>query len=148
MSIVPGRDVPAVPDEWVDAVNKAINDAYHEDLCMCDGWPDACASGYQSDRWDLGVSLTIAVGVLEPLLRERVAAEVAAAQSDPPRLEWANRMERGGQSAVMPVGPANEGGGERLARHRLRYAWYTALLRRTVTFGPWVEVPADNAGLP
>ncbi len=75
MSIVPGRDVPAVLGEWVDAVNAAINDANHEDLCMCDGWPDACASGYQSDRWDLGVSLTIAVGVLEPLIRERIAAE-------------------------------------------------------------------------
>jgi excisionase family DNA binding protein len=75
MSIVPGRDVPAVPDAWIDAVNAAINDAHHEDLCMCDSWPGACASGYQSDRWDLGVSLTIAVGVLEPLIRERIAAE-------------------------------------------------------------------------
>lgn len=78
MSIVPGRDIPAVPDEWVDAVNKAINDANHEDLCACDGWPEACASGYQSDRWDLGVSLTIAVGVLEPLIRDRVIAELQA----------------------------------------------------------------------
>lgn len=77
MAIVPGRDVPTVLGEWTDAVNKAINDAYHEDLCLCDGWPDACASGYQADRWDLGVSLDIAVGVLEPLIRERIAAETA-----------------------------------------------------------------------
>lgn len=86
MSIVPGRDVPAVPEEWTDAVNKAINDAYHEDLCMCDGWPEACASGYQSDRWDLGVSLDIAVGVLEPLIRDRIAAEsTIAARPKAPR---------------------------------------------------------------
>jgi len=86
MSIVPGRDVPAVPEEWTEAVNKAINDAYHEDLCLCDGWPDACASGYKADQWDLGVSLTIAVGVLAPLIRalesergdhwKRVATEI------------------------------------------------------------------------
>jgi excisionase family DNA binding protein len=75
MSIVPGRDVPAVPEEWTDAVNAAINDAYHEDLCMCDGWPAACASRYKAGQWDLGVDLTIAVGVLEPLIRERIAAE-------------------------------------------------------------------------
>jgi hypothetical protein len=85
MSIVPGRDVPAVLGEWVDAVNAAINNANHEDLCLCDGWPDACVSGYQSDRWDLGVSLTIAVGVLEPRIRERVAAEAKAARPRAPR---------------------------------------------------------------
>ena len=75
MSIVPGRDVPAVPDEWVDAVNARINDENHEDLCMCDGWPDACASGYKPGLWDIGVDLHIAVGVLEPLIRERIAVE-------------------------------------------------------------------------
>jgi hypothetical protein len=74
MSIVPGRDVAAVPDEWVDAVNKAINDANHEDLCHCDGWPEGCSS-YRPGLWDLGVSLDIAVGVLEPLIRARIAAE-------------------------------------------------------------------------
>lgn len=74
MSIVPGRDVPAVPEAWVDAVNKAINDAMHEDLCNCDGWPEACRS-YNPGTWDTGVSLDIAVGVLEPLIRDRIAAE-------------------------------------------------------------------------
>lgn len=77
MSIVPGRDVPAVPAEWVDAVNKAINDANHDDLCMCDGWPDACRY-YKPGQWDLGVSLDIAVGVLEPLIRERIMIETRA----------------------------------------------------------------------
>ena len=76
VSVVPGRDVPAVPDEWVDAVNKAINDAMHEDLCNCRAWPDGCAS-YKPGTWDTGVSLDIAVGVLEPLIRERHAEELA-----------------------------------------------------------------------
>lgn len=74
MSIVPGRDVPEVPEEWVDAVNKRINDENHRDLCACDGWPDACSS-YKPGLWDLGVSLDIAVGVLEPLIRDRIATE-------------------------------------------------------------------------
>jgi len=70
VSIVPGRDVPEVPQEWVDAVNKAVNDANHEDLCHCDAWPDACKY-YRAGQWDIGVDLDIAVGVLAPLIRER-----------------------------------------------------------------------------
>ena len=77
MSIVPGRDVPAVPQEWVDAVNKRINDENHLDLCACDGWPEACCS-YKPGLWDLGVSLDIAIGVLEPLIRDRLIAEMQA----------------------------------------------------------------------
>jgi hypothetical protein len=90
VSIVPGRDVPAVPEEWVDAVNKRINDENHDDLCACDGWPDACRH-YKPGLWDLGVSLDIAVGVLEPLIRERIAPELALARSL--RLEWPSIRE-------------------------------------------------------
>jgi hypothetical protein len=68
-------------------------------------------------------------------------AEELAAELDPLRFEWANRLERGGHIEILPAGPVAEGGGEQLARHRMRYDWYTALLRRTVTYGPWVEVP-------
>lgn len=77
MSIVPGRDVPEVPQAWVDAVNKAINDANHDDLCGCAAWPDACRH-YKPGQWDIGVDLDIAVGVLEPLIRERIANEIGA----------------------------------------------------------------------
>ena len=80
MSIVPGRDVPDVPQECVDAVNKAVNDANHDDLCMCDAWPDACKY-YKPGQWDLGVDLTIAVGALAPLIRAQVGVELAAARS-------------------------------------------------------------------
>ena len=75
MSIVPGRDVPEVPQEWVDAVNKAVNDANHEDLCMCAAWPDACRY-YKPGQWDIGVDLTIAVGALAPLIEQERAGQV------------------------------------------------------------------------
>lgn len=80
MSIVPGRDVPEVPQEWVDAVNEAVNDANHDDLCACHLWPDACPY-YKPGQWDIGVDLTIAVGALAPLIRAQVGAELAAARS-------------------------------------------------------------------
>lgn len=69
MSIVPGRDVPAVPQAWVDAVNQAINDANHDDLCGCRAWPDGC-DNYKPGQWDIGVDLHIAVGALAPFMRE------------------------------------------------------------------------------
>lgn len=70
-----------------------------------------------------------------------------AAGSEPPRVEWANRLELpDGHSELHEVGPVREGGGERMARQRMQYAWYTALLKRTVTYGPWVEVPVEEGG--
>jgi hypothetical protein len=71
MSIVPGRDVPEVPQAWVDAVNQAINDANHEDLCSSFHDLAECDS-YRPGTWDIGVDLTIAVGVLDPLIRKQV----------------------------------------------------------------------------
>lgn len=80
MSIVPGRDVPEVPQAWVDAVNKSVNDANHDDLCGCRLWPDAYPY-YKPGQWDIGVDLTIAVGALTPLIRAQIGAELAAARS-------------------------------------------------------------------
>lgn len=58
--------------------------------------------------------------------------------------EWANVLEHNGQAEIMPTGPAVEGGGEKLARYRMRHGWHTALLRREVKYGPWVEVAAEE----
>lgn len=77
MSIVPGRDIPAAPQEWVDAVNERVNDENHADLCGCDAWPAHCASGYKPGTWDDGVALHIAVQVLDPLIREQIASETS-----------------------------------------------------------------------
>lgn len=71
-------------------------------------------------------------------------AEELPAESDPPRTEWANRLEHDGRREVVPVGPEREGGGEAFARRRLENPWHTALLRRTVSYGPWVEVPTES----
>jgi hypothetical protein len=74
-------------------------------------------------------------------------AEELAAQSDPPRIEWANRscrLERDGQPEIVSAGPLAEGGGEPLARRRMEFPWFTAVLQRTVTFGSWVEAPRET----
>lgn len=67
-----------------------------------------------------------------------------ATESEPPRVEWANRLELRGESEIVPAGPTREGGGEEGARKRMQFPWHTALLKRTVTYGPWVEVPVDS----
>jgi hypothetical protein len=77
MSIVPGRDIPEAPEAWVDAVNERINDENHDDLCACDAWPANCKH-YQPGQWDQGSAIHIAVAVLEPLIRARIAAEITA----------------------------------------------------------------------
>lgn len=75
MSIVPGRDVPEVPQAWVDAVNKAVNDANHDDLCSSFHALADCDS-YRPGQWDIGVDLTIAVGALAPLIERERAGRV------------------------------------------------------------------------
>jgi len=78
VSIVPGRDIPEVPQAWVGAVNEAVNDANHEDLCSSLHGLAECDS-YRPGQWDIGVDLTIAVGVLDPLIRRRIAGEFTEA---------------------------------------------------------------------
>lgn len=73
-------------------------------------------------------------------------AEDLAAESEPSRTEWANRLELRGESEVIPVGPKREGGGEEGARKRMQFPWHTALLKRTVSYGPWVDVPVEKEG--
>ncbi len=104
MSIVPGRDVPEVPQEWVDAVNKAVNDANHKDLCHCDAWPDACPY-YKPGQWDIGVDLDIAVGALEPLIRDRIKTDARK-----PNVATVTRQ-------LKAAGHQKTGWDERLRRH-------------------------------
>ena len=101
--------------------------------------------------WKLGQGMD---ALLLPLFRAALVAITKdlrlgelAPESEPPRTEWANRLELpDGHSELHEAGPVREGGGERMARQRMQYAWYTALLKRTVTYGPWVEVPVEEAG--
>ncbi|MCX4703931.1 hypothetical protein [Streptomyces sp. NBC_01373] len=54
----PGSE-PLSPEQ-VEALaaagNRAVNDAVHEDLCMCDAWPEKCLSsgGFFQGYWDVG----------------------------------------------------------------------------------------------
>jgi hypothetical protein len=62
-------------------------------------------------------------------------------RQDPPRVEWATRMRwpsDGSEEIGHPIG-------ESLARSRATDCpkLHVALLRRMVTYGPWVEVPVD-----
>ena len=56
-----------------DAGNRAVNDAAHEDLCMCDGWPEKCSSsgGYFQGYWDMGGLETAIPAVLASWERMR-----------------------------------------------------------------------------
>jgi hypothetical protein len=85
-----------------------------------------------------------ATALLAHSLTLDMLAQELAAESEPPRIEWANRscrFERDGQPEIASAGPLAEGGGEPLARRRMEFPWFTAVLQRTVTFGPWVEAP-------
>ena len=83
-------------------------------------------------------------GVVEALAAEIEKLTPPAAtedgRQDPPRVEWGVQLAtRDGSFDVSRSG-------EWLARERMRYGLPTmlALVRRTVTYGPWVEVPADT----
>lgn len=55
MTDTPPPSLPADLLEKLAAVgNKAVNDHWHEDLCMCDTWPEKCLSSgnYFFGTWD------------------------------------------------------------------------------------------------
>ncbi len=56
------------------------------------------------------------------------------------RHEWATEIN--GQRDPEQLDPTTEAS----ARSRMQYPWHTALVRREVRYGPWVEVPVDDAG--
>jgi len=77
-----------VPEAWLDAVNARLGVLHHADMCGCDGWPEACEN-YKPGDWDASpTALLVAAVVLEPLIRERDAAELELAR--PLRLEWSS----------------------------------------------------------
>ena len=54
------------------------------------------------------------------------------------RYEWGGVLELQGETEIS--GPASE----KMARGWAKQPWYTALLRRTVVTGPWVEVASEK----
>lgn len=106
MPVGPASVVPVTLSEaQIDALsavgNRAVNDANHEDLCMCDAWPKACVSSgnYFQGYWDSAALDTAIPAVLAlwesmrggelELLRARVAElETGIAWRDAERERW------------------------------------------------------------
>jgi hypothetical protein len=66
-------------DALVDAGDRVVNDANHQDLCACDGWPTECRH-YVDGQWDTGAlafAIPAIVGLWE-VMRAAAAAEATA----------------------------------------------------------------------
>ncbi|WP_435111631.1 hypothetical protein [Nocardiopsis synnemataformans] len=48
------KDTPNLLAEAAQAAERAVADHHHEDLCDCDHWPKACATGYTPNSWASG----------------------------------------------------------------------------------------------
>lgn len=62
-----------------EAGNRFLNEENHEDLCLCDGWPEACVSGYTRSNWDSGAmeqALPAVIGLWESLRSEAEGREL------------------------------------------------------------------------
>ncbi|MFD9569931.1 hypothetical protein ACFWBI_08815 [Streptomyces sp. NPDC059982] len=69
-------------DALADAGNRALNDHYHEDLCLCSAWPESCVSSgnYFAGAWDtaaFGIGMAAVIGVWESMRAPAEADELA-----------------------------------------------------------------------
>ncbi len=90
-------------DALAAAGNRAVNDAVHEDLCMCDVWPRECLSsgGYFQGYWDMGgleTALPAVLGLWESMrggelkrLTARVVELQSAAEAKSAQMDRADR---------------------------------------------------------
>jgi len=58
----------------VDAGDRVVNDATHEDMCACDGWPTECRY-FRDGQWDMG-GLAVAIPAIVGLWEVMRAAAV------------------------------------------------------------------------
>jgi hypothetical protein len=79
---------PDILDELIAVGVSAVADANHQNLCACRAWPEACLSGYTTDRWEHGDEATFLAAVT-PLLRRHVAEEIARLIAEAPTLQMA-----------------------------------------------------------
>lgn len=80
--------------------------------------------------------------LVDQLCDELQPSTASGEGQDPPRVEWATRQrwpQDGSEEITQPVD-------ETMARNRMRLLplMHVALLRRTVTYGPWVQVPVET----
>lgn len=84
---------PLVLDEaqveaLAEAGNRVVNDAVHEDLCMCDGWPEKCVSsgGFRLGDWDVS-GLETALPAVLALWEQMRGGELATLRARVAELE-------------------------------------------------------------
>lgn len=85
----------ALTEEQLDALaaagNRALNDHYHDDLCLCREWPESCATrGYFPGMWDTGafdIGLGAVLGLWESMRADTAAAELARLRARVAELE-------------------------------------------------------------
>lgn len=96
MPVGPGPVVRPIEvhEAQIDALaasgNRAVNDANHDNLCMCDAWPEKCLSsgGYFQGYWDMGgleTAIPAVLGLWESMRGgelERLRARVAELEAD------------------------------------------------------------------
>lgn len=71
-----------------EAGNRVVNDAVHEDLCMCDGWPEKCVStgGFRLGDWDVS-GLETALPAVLALWEQMRGGELATLRARVAELE-------------------------------------------------------------
>ncbi|MFF5670318.1 hypothetical protein ACFY8S_09300 [Streptomyces hygroscopicus] len=75
----PAELTEAQAEALAEAGNRFLNEENHEDLCFCDGWPEACVSGYTRSTWDSAAmeqALPAVIGLWESLRTESESREL------------------------------------------------------------------------
>lgn len=75
-----------------EAGNRVVNNAVHQDLCMCDAWPEKCLSSgnYHMGDWDvsgLEDALPAVIGLWESMRSDVLAELLRTAEAYAARLE-------------------------------------------------------------
>ncbi|MFD5031659.1 hypothetical protein ACFWM0_14775 [Streptomyces sp. NPDC058405] len=86
-------------DALAAAGNRAVNDAVHEDLCMCDAWPEKCVSSgnFFQGYWDtsaLDMAMPAVIALWEVMRNDRHAAKVAELRARVAELEAQRERRR------------------------------------------------------
>lgn len=89
MNAQPAELSEAQVDALAEAGNRAVADALHERLCLCDRWPDACVAGHEVTTWDTGaydIAVPAIVGLWESMRADSVPAELESLRHEVPEL--------------------------------------------------------------
>ncbi|MGW6598463.1 hypothetical protein [Streptomyces sp. NPDC055036] len=101
----PAELTPEQIDALAAAGNRVVNDAFHEDLCMCDAWPKECLSsgGFFQGYWDTSrfdTAMPAVIALWEVMRNDRDAAKVAELRARVAELEAAQDRAVGDHAMV------------------------------------------------